>query len=208
MKQLHRWTVLLPLILAAFAPPAAAQGTASVSGRVVDSTSGAPVAGARVSRVGASAGVLTDRDGRYLLELPAGNYALRAQRIGFAPQTRQVALSEGSTATVDFELTAAATTLSDVVVTGYGTDSRANLSSSIASVAAQDLQNTPVAGVDAAMQGHAAGVQVVQNAGNPGVGMTVRIRGSASISASNQPLYVIDGVPMLQIGRASCRERV
>jgi len=198
MKQLQRWTVLLPLILAAFAPPVAAQGTASVSGRVVDSTSGAPVAGARVGRVGASAGVLTDRDGHYLLELPAGSYVLRAQRIGFAPQTRQVALTEGSTATVDFELTAAATTLTDIVVTGYGTDSRTNLSSSIASVGAQDLQNTPVAGVDAAMQGHAAGVQVVQNAGNPGVGMTVRIRGSASISASNQPLYVIDGVPMLR----------
>jgi TonB-linked SusC/RagA family outer membrane protein len=142
---------------------------------------------------------LTDREGRYqILGLPAGTITLRAQRIGFAPQTRQIALTDGSSATSDFELTAAATTLSDVVVTGYGTDSRANLSSSVASVSGAELQTTPVAGVDGAMQGRVAGVQVTQNAGNPGVGMTVRIRGSASISASNQPLYVIDGVPMLR----------
>jgi TonB-linked SusC/RagA family outer membrane protein len=198
MKQLQRWT-LLSLVLALAASPLAAQGTASVSGRVVDSVTAQPVAGARVVVVGATVGTLTDRDGRYQLNaLPAGTITLRAQRIGFAPQSRLVALSDGSSATIDFELTAAATTLSDIVVTGYGSDSRANLSSSIASVSAAELANTPVAGVDGAMQGKAAGIQVIQNAGNPGVGMTVRIRGAASISASNQPLYVIDGVPMLR----------
>jgi len=197
MNQLQRWTSLF-LALGLTAPPLAAQGTASVSGRVVDSATAQPVAGARVGVAGSPGGTLTDRDGRYLLQLPAGTVMLRAQRIGFAPQTRQIALTDGSSATVDFELTAAATTLTDVVVTGYGTDSRANLSTSVASVSGAELQNTPVAGVDGAMQGRAAGVQVIQNAGNPGVGMTVRIRGSASISASNQPLYVIDGVPMLR----------
>ena len=199
MNQMQRGTMLLFLALAATAPPAAAQGTASVTGRVVDSATAQPVAGARVAVVGSTTGTLTDRDGQYLLRgLAAGTISLRAQRIGFAPQTVQVALTDGSRATVDFTLTASATTLSDVVVTGYGTDTRENLSTSIASVDAQQLQNTPVAGVDAAMQGRAAGVQVVQNAGNPGVGMTVRIRGAASISASNQPLYVIDGIPMLR----------
>jgi TonB-linked SusC/RagA family outer membrane protein len=199
MSSLQRWTFLLVSLVASAPCIVAAQGTASVSGRVVDSTTAQPVAGARVGIVGRTTGALTDRDGRYELQgLPAGTITLRAQRIGFAPQTRQIALTEGSSATIDFELSAAATTLTEVVVTGYGSDSRANLSSSIASVTSQDLQNTPVAGVDAAMQGHAAGVQVVQNAGNPGVGMTVRIRGAASISASNQPLYVIDGVPMLR----------
>lgn len=198
MNQLQRWTPLF-LVLALAAPPLAAQGTASVSGRVVDSATAQPVAGVRVAVVGATIGTLTDRDGHYSLQaVPAGTVTLRAQRIGFGAQTRVVALTEGSSATIDFELTPVATTLSDVVVTGYGTDSRANLSSSIASVSGAELQNTPVAGVDAAMQGRAAGVQVVQNAGNPGVGMTVRIRGSASITASNQPLYVIDGVPMLR----------
>jgi TonB-linked SusC/RagA family outer membrane protein len=195
------WTTLaiaLTLTLST-APALAAQSTASVTGRVVDSTSAQPVAGARVGVVGTSIGSLTDRDGRYLLRgVPAGTVTLRAQRIGFAPHDQTVTVTEGATATVDFVLTAAATVLSDVVVTGYGTDSRANLSSSVSSVSAAQIQGTPSAGLEAAMQGQAAGVQVVQNAGNPGVGMTVRIRGAASITASNQPLYVIDGVPLIR----------
>ncbi len=198
MNRLQRWTVLL-IALALTAPPLAAQGTASVSGRVMDSVTSQPIPGVRVAVVGSPRGVLTDRDGRYELSgLSAGTITLRAQRIGFAAADRVVALADGSSASVDFVLIAAATTLSDVVVTGYGTDSRANLSSSVSSVGAAELENTPAAGVDAAIQGRAAGVQVIQNAGNPGVGMSVRIRGSASISASNQPLYVIDGVPLLR----------
>jgi TonB-linked SusC/RagA family outer membrane protein len=198
MNQLQRWTSLF-FVLALAAPPLAAQGTATVSGRVVDSATAQPVAGARVSVVGATIGTLTDRDGRYLLQgVPAGTVTLRAQRIGFGQESRVVALTDGSSATIDFDLAPVATTLADLVVTGYGTDTRTNLSTSVASVSGAELQTTPVAGVDGAMQGRAAGVQVTQNAGNPGVGMTVRIRGAASISASNQPLYVIDGIPMLR----------
>jgi TonB-linked SusC/RagA family outer membrane protein len=185
--------------LALAAPPAlTAQGTASVTGRVSDSTSGQPVAGARVGIVGTGVATLTDRDGRYLLQgLVPNTVTLRAQRIGFTPQDRVVTLVDG-TVTVDFGLSAAATMLSDVVVTGYGTTNRENMSGAVATVRATDIANTPTAGVDGAMQGRAAGVQVIQNAGNPGAGITVRIRGSASITASNQPLYVIDGVPLLR----------
>jgi len=198
MKRALRWVFLSAGVLL-FTRPLAAQGTATVSGRIVDSITAQPVQGVRVSVVGSTVGAVTDRDGRYTLaSVPVGTVSVRAQRIGFAAQTRQIALTDGSIATLDFELTAAATTLSDVVVTGYGTDSRANISTSVASVSSEQIQNTPVAGIDAALQGKAAGIQVIQNAGNPGVGMTVRIRGSASISASNQPLYVIDGVPMLR----------
>jgi TonB-linked SusC/RagA family outer membrane protein len=176
-----------------------AQSPASVTGRVVDSTSGQPIAGARVGVAGSTSAALTDRDGRYLLQgLDPGTIILRAQRIGFAPQDRLVTLTEGGTATADFTLAGAATVLSEIVVMGYGTDTRANLSSAVSSVRAAEIEGTPLAGVDAALQGKAAGVQVTQNAGNPGVGITVRIRGSASISASNQPLYVIDGIPMLR----------
>ncbi|HET8712472.1 MAG TPA: TonB-dependent receptor [Gemmatimonadales bacterium] len=198
MKQLIR--SLLFLVVAAAAPPLlAAQGTASVTGRVVDSTTAQPVVGARVSVVGATAGVVTDRDGRYLLpNLAAGTVTLRAQRIGYTPLDRVVTLVEGGTVTQDFALGQAATLLSDIVVTGYGTTNRENITGAVASVGAAQFENTPIAGVDAAMQGRAAGVQVTQNAGNPGAGITVRIRGSASINASNQPLYVIDGVPLLR----------
>jgi TonB-linked SusC/RagA family outer membrane protein len=98
----------------------------------------------------------------------------------------------------DFSLVASARTLSEVVVVGYGTSSRQNVSSAIASVTAEDIANNPVAGVDAALQGKAPGVQVIQNAGNPGNGISVRVRGPASINAGNQPLYVVDGVPIIQ----------
>ncbi|MFN2571202.1 MAG: SusC/RagA family TonB-linked outer membrane protein [Gemmatimonadales bacterium] len=193
-----RW-IFLTLSLAVVAAPAAAQGTASVTGRVTDSTSAQPVVGARVSVVGTNHGVVTDRDGRYLLPgLSGASVTLRAQRIGFTPVDRSVALIDGGTVTQDFSLAAAATVLSEVVVTGYGTSTREELSGAVASVQGGELANAPIAGLDGAMQGRASGVQVIQNAGNPGAGITVRIRGAASISASNQPLYVIDGVPLLR----------
>ena len=80
---------------------------------------------------------------------------------------------------------------------GYGTQTRAELSTSVSSVGAADLAGQPIASVDGALQGKAPGVQVIQNAGNPGNAISVRVRGSASISASNDPLYVVDGVPMI-----------
>jgi len=165
----------------------------------VDSATAQPVSGARVMVAGVAGTALTDRDGRYLLQgLAAGPARMSVQRIGFAPAEANVTLIEGGTVTQDFALATAATLLSEVVVTGYGTTTREEISGAVSSVRGEDLANTPLAGIDAALQGRAAGVQVIQNAGNPGAGITVRIRGSASISASNQPLYVIDGVPLLR----------
>jgi TonB-linked SusC/RagA family outer membrane protein len=197
----NRWSIVAASLGLALVLPAAgfAQGTAGVTGRVVDSTSGQPVAGTRITIAGSSTGAVTDVSGRYLIAgLSAGTITLRAQRIGYGLREQQVTLIDGGTVTADFTLVAAATVLPEVVVTGYGTDARANLSTSVASVTGSEIQNTPIAGLDGAMQGRAAGVQVIQNAGNPGNGITIRIRGSASISASNQPLFVIDGVPALR----------
>ncbi|HJS43378.1 MAG TPA: TonB-dependent receptor [Gemmatimonadales bacterium] len=199
MNHLQRWALLAFSLSVIYPPPAAAQGTASVTGRVVDSVVAQPIAGARVTLVGLPNGTLTDRVGRYLLQgLAAGPVTVRVQRIGFAVAEANVTLVEGASVTQDFILAPAATVLSEIVVTGYGTSTREELSGAVASVRGEDLANTPLAGIDAAIQGRAAGVQVVQNAGNPGAGITVRIRGSASIGASNQPLYVIDGVPLLR----------
>ncbi len=198
MNQL-RWALLAFSLALMYPPSVAAQGTASVTGRVVDSAAAQPVAGARVTLVGVPNGTLTDRDGRYLLQgLAAGSITVRVQRIGFVAAEANVTLVEGGSVTQDFTLGLAATVLSEVVVTGYGTSTREELSGAVASVRGDDIKGTPLAGVDAAMQGLAAGVQVIQNAGNPGAGITVRIRGSASISASNQPLFVVDGVPLLR----------
>ena len=196
-----RAAMLLVSLAALFAAPAtsAAQGTVTIQGTVTDSVGSRPIPGAQVVLVGTTRGVLTDEAGRYTIRgVPAGPLTLRAQRLGFAAAEQRVTAAAGETATVDFMLRAVATMLSEVVVTGYGTTSRAQVTSAVAQVSAEAIANTPVAGVDAALQGKAPGVQVVQNAGNPGNGITVRVRGAASLSASNQPLYVIDGMPMIR----------
>ena len=97
---------------------------------------------------------------------------------------------------VDISLQSVVTTLSQVVVIGYGSSNRAEVTGALSTVSASEIQNTPIAGVDAMLQGKAAGVQVTQNAGNPGNGISVRVRGSSSLTASNQPLYVVDGAPI------------
>lgn len=187
------------LALLAAADVASAQSTGSVQGTVVDSASARPVPGVQITVAGTTLGARTNDAGTYTIRnVPAGTVTLRAQRIGFAPTSRQVLVTAGGTANGNFTLNAMAAVLSEMVVVGYGTRSRAEVSNAVTQVSAEAIQNTPVAGLDAALQGKAPGVQVVQNAGNPGNGITVRIRGSSSISASNQPLYVIDGIPMIR----------
>ncbi|HJQ21099.1 MAG TPA: TonB-dependent receptor [Gemmatimonadaceae bacterium] len=177
---------------------ALAQGT-SIRGTVRDSASRAGVVGAQVQIVGTTRGTITDSVGEYIIrDVAAGTHSVRAQRLGYASATRTVRVNPGETAVADFAVNAVVPQLTEVVVTGYGTAQRREVSSAVATVQAQEISNAPVAGVDAALQGKAAGVQVIQNAGNPGNGITVRVRGASSISASNQPLYVIDGVPMIR----------
>jgi TonB-linked SusC/RagA family outer membrane protein len=187
-------------LLALFGVPgtATAQGSGNIQGTVTDSASRRPVIGAQVSVAGSNRATLTDEAGRYALRgVPAGSVVLRVTRLGYAVTERRRTLAANETATEDFSVRTAATVLSEVVVTGYGTASRAEVSSAVAQVSGQALIHNPVAGVDAALQGKAPGVQVIQNAGNPGNGITVRVRGSASLSASNQPLYVVDGMPIV-----------
>ncbi|HZO19611.1 MAG TPA: SusC/RagA family TonB-linked outer membrane protein, partial [Gemmatimonadaceae bacterium] len=190
----------LGFVVALLAPArVAAQGEATIAGTVTDSSTRTPVPGVQITIAGTARGTLTDDGGRYALRgVPAGTVSLRVQRLGYAPVERSVAVSAGQTADVDFVLTPVARVLTEVVATGYGTSIRRELSSSVSSLQAAEVQNAAVAGVDAALQGKAPGVQVIQNSGNPGVGITVRVRGASSISASNQPLWVIDGVPMIR----------
>src|SRR5690349_12663375 len=200
VRTIHSAGLVAALLAAsAFTGRAHAQQTATIRGTVTDSASARGIAGAQVTVTGSTRGGLTNDAGEYIIrDVPIGTVSLRAQRIGFAPADRQVTLTAAGATGVDFSLVASARTLSEVVVVGYGTASRQNVSSAIASVTAEDIANNPVAGVDAALQGKAPGVQVVQNAGNPGNGISVRVRGPASINAGNQPLYVVDGVPIIQ----------
>ena len=195
------WIVGVAVGLAApwGAERAAAQETGVVRGTVRDTSDSRPIEGAQVALVGRPQGATTNASGQFTIRnVPAGPATLRAQFIGYAAISRPVTVAPNDTIEVDFTLRRTAVVLSEQVVVGYGTASRAEVSSAVASVQGTDVQNAPVAGVDAALQGKAPGLQVIQNSGNPGVGITVRVRGAASLSASNQPLYVIDGVPMVR----------
>ncbi|HEY4131452.1 MAG TPA: SusC/RagA family TonB-linked outer membrane protein [Gemmatimonadaceae bacterium] len=176
-----------------------AQQTGVVRGTVTDSATGRGVAGAQVRIIGTVQGASTNETGQYFLRgVPAGNAQVSAQRLGFAPLQRQVSVRAGDTTTVNFSLRAAAVQLGEVVSVGYGTSSRHEVTSAIASVDSSAIVNAPVAGVDNALQGRVAGVQVMQNSGEPGSGISVRVRGPASLNAGNQPLYVVDGIPIIQ----------
>jgi TonB-linked SusC/RagA family outer membrane protein len=179
--------------------PGAAQAIPSVAGTVTDSTTQQGVPGAQVTVVGTAFGTITDDAGRYALRgLPIGNLTLRIQRLGYGRADRRVTVRAGETVTADFVLSPVARVLSEVVATGYGTEDRRRVTGAQSHVSGSELANNPTAGIDHALQGKTPGVQVIQNAGNPGNGVTVRIRGSASLSANNQPLWVVDGVPMIR----------
>lgn len=176
-----------------------AQQQGTVRGTVSDSSTGRPLAGVQVVVVGTARGAVTNDAGVYVLSaVPPGQVTLGTRRLGFDAAERTVSVTAGQTVTVDFSLTPIPTMLSAVVSVGYGSSSRAQVSSAIASVDSTAFANAPVAGLDNAIQGKIPGVQVVQNSGEPGSGVSVRVRGPASLNAGNRPLYVVDGVPVLQ----------
>jgi len=199
MRSLKIGWKFLAVIAVALLPlrTAHAQGTGTVRGTVVDSTTQLPVGGAQVQLVGTNRTTFTDASGVYRFTgVTAGTATVRVQKIGFAQQTASVNVGDGATAAADVMLRSVIPTLSQVVVVGYGSSNRSEVTGALTTVAASDIKNTPIAGIDAALQGKAAGVQVTQNAGNPGNGISVRVRGAASLTASNQPLFVVDGVPI------------
>ena len=171
--------------------------TGTVAGTVTAAQSSEPLVGVTVTVLGTRLGAVTDGDGRYrIVNVPEGQQTLRAQRIGFGSDTTVVVVPDGGTVTADFSLSVLAVQLSEVVSIGYGETERRNLTGSVATVSSEEIESAPVPSIDQALLGRAAGVQVVTSSGQPGVVSTVRIRGGNSITAGNDPLYVIDGVPV------------
>src|SRR5881397_3052735 len=169
----------------------------TITGRVTDSLSGQGIAVATVSVVGTGLSARTGDDGRYRIsDVPVGEHTVRVVRIGYSSVTKPVTVLPDQEITVDFAVTQRATQLEEVVAIGYGTTERRELTGAVSSVTAADLSAAPVTSVDQALLGRAAGVQVVTSSGQPGAGTMVRIRGGNSISAGNDPLYVVDGVPL------------
>lgn len=174
--------------------------TGSITGRVVDSTTRQPLAGVTVLIEDTQRGTVTESDGGFRLSgVPAGTQRVRARRIGYNSQLQSVAVGTGATATVQFALIPSASILEGVVVTGYGTQRRVAVTGSITSIDAEAANVGVAPNVNSLIQGRAAGVNLTQNSGEPGAGAQIRIRGGTSISASNEPLYVVDGVPIPSI---------
>src|SRR5262245_24165690 len=199
--QLHvvRWTLAIG---AALMPTLGfAQGTGTIRGRITDALSGGPIAEAQVSIEGgggaARLGVLTQANGEYTISnVPIGNQTVAVRRLGFAQARREVTIGAGQTATADFQLTTAATTLGEVVVTGTAAPAeRRAVGTSIASADTAAISKSQAVTIDQALQGKIAGAQITQNSGNPGGGgITVRLRGTSSFISGSDPLYIVDGV--------------
>ena len=172
--------------------------TGTISGVVTAQESGAPLPGARVTVAGTDLGADAATDGRYTIAAVApGTYRVRARLIGHAlVEMTGVVVAAGDTARADFRLTPLAVTLSEVVVVGYGTQARKDVTGSVSSVSGGDVSAVPKANVVDAMKGRVAGVDIVTTGNKPGDGINIRIRGERSLTASNDPLYVLDGIPM------------
>ena len=199
----HRAVALGLIALACSAAGLGAQtGTGTITGHVTDSATGRPVVAVRLSVVGMDRAAVTAEDGGFVLAaVPEGMQRVRASRIGFAAGEQTVAVTAGQIATLNFAIQPIAVTLSDVVVVGYGTQRRADLTGAVASVSAAELRPTAVASLEQGLEGRVAGVHVIQGDAAPGGGIRVQIRGVNSMSAgSAQPLYVIDGVPWVNSG--------
>lgn len=192
-----RWGTVggvLALLLALFAAPTYAQGVGTVSGQVADGNLDLPVPGANVRLQGTTIGAATDVDGIFSFTAPEGEYTLVVSALGFTTVSQPIQVRSGANVDLNIVLEEDALLLDDVVVTGYSNRERRNVATSISSIDGSEIEDLPVASVDGALQGRSAGVTVLRSSGTPGGGISVRVRGSTSISGSNEPLYVVDGV--------------
>lgn len=168
-----------------------AQNEFRVTGKVLDEA-GKPVSGATVTVKGTKIATATTTDGSFSLTVPSSNSVLVVSSIGFAEL--QIAISGKPEVTVS--MTSMTTSLSDVVVVGYGTQKKKSVTGAVSKLKNENFDERPILRVDQAMVGQLAGVTVRQNTGIPGKGFSIQVRGSGSISGGNEPLYVVDGFPL------------
>lgn len=160
-----------------------------ITGTVVDKTNGEALAGVNVVVQGTTAGAITDVNGKYSIAVANTNVTLEFSFIGYD----KVTVPAGGKSVIDVQLSNASTLLNEVVVVGYGVQRKRDVTGSTSSIKADVIASRPITRVDQALQGTTPGVSVESNSGQPGRGVSVRIRGINSITGSNDPLYVIDG---------------
>jgi TonB-linked SusC/RagA family outer membrane protein len=193
----QRFPFLRALLLAAvaLAGPLEAQTTGTIRGRVTDADGAGPVDGAQVVIVGTRMGALTGVGGEFrILNVPPGVHQLRVQRLGFQPAMQSVTVGT-SEVVADFTLAKAVTRLQEVVTTATGDVERKTFGNVVATIKVDSVAEiAPVTNVNELLQARTSGVQVIQGGGQTGLSSSIRIRGTSSLSLTNEPLIVVDGV--------------
>ncbi|CAN5797376.1 TonB-dependent receptor [soil metagenome] len=159
----------------------------------VKTTDGKPIEGATIVISGTRQGANSNPDGTFTLRIPTGKTSIDVSSVGF--KTKQLAIN--SVTTIDIVMEESNSQLGDVLVVGYGTQKKGNITGAISSISNKDFKNQPVSNVAQSLQGKMAGVLVTTPSGTPGAGLLVSIRGA------NNPLYVVDGVPMISESNSS-----
>jgi len=186
-------------ILAILAPiaSASAQVTGRVSGTVTSAEGNLPLTGVRITVRGTAAVTTTNTQGRFTFVLPPGTYRITASAIGYTPAAvDSIPVSSGQTTPLDIQLKHSLVELDKIVVTGYGSQARRDVTGAIGSVDAREIHAIATNNTIDAIKGRIPGVDITASGYKPGDGVRVQVRGQRSIRASNDPLYVLDGVPM------------
>ncbi|MFO7873031.1 MAG: TonB-dependent receptor [Bacteroidales bacterium] len=194
MRKLFKQMLPLLMLLITAATAIGQEGT--VTGVVTDRETGETLPGANIVIEGTSTGTVTNRDGEYTLRVPAGDVSLEASFIGYDPMLQSVAVEAGETVTLNFPLAADVELLDEFVIIGYGVQSREDATGSVSVVDDRDFNLGNITTPGELLRGKMSGVQITSAGGAPGSGETIRIRGGSSLSADNDPLIVIDGVPI------------
>ena len=195
MKKLLHYSLIYLVILT---PSLSIAQSQTVNGRITSSDDGMPLPGVTVLLKGSQTGTASDSEGRFKITVPSGDAVLIFSFIGYRAQEIPV----NNRSEFDVVLAPDMTELNEVVVVGYGTQKKSDLTGSVASVSSKEIMEYQTMNVDQALQGRLAGVQVSSKGGKPGANSTIRIRGINSPNG-NEPLYVIDGVPVGNGGGAN-----
>ena len=193
MKQRYLNLKIIWLCLLTFISFNLAYAQQTVAGKVTESITGAGLPGVNVLIKGTTTGAVSDAEGNYSLSA-ASSDVLVFSSVGYVSQE----ITVGSQSTININLSEDIQSLEQIVVTGYGTQERKDVTGAISSVKGDDFKNLPVTGIDKALQGRLAGVQVVPNGGAPGASTAIRIRGTGTVNNS-EPLYIVDGFPTQNI---------
>ncbi len=204
---MRRWTLRAGRWLSALALATASLAEAqqsSIGGVVTDEATGQPLEAARILLTGPNRIETTNQEGRYLFRNVApGSYALRVLRLGYRPATDTANVAPGEAVTLDFALIGAPVQLDEIVTTATGEQRKLEVANAVSTIdAARVAEESPITEFGNLLSGRAAGVQVQKSGGTTGTGTRIRIRGSNSVSLSNEPLYYIDGI-RLESGASS-----